>query len=238
MQDVNVELFVNMNVLVEGLFKVIENINESQIENTNNEVPIILELNNDIIGIRDFKQDKTSYTSDDIVIRNPSVILKYDKRLVQNLVQFKNFGNVSNVNNQTIAILNWITYMKFWQKAIEGFFDNTVNVMKQCLFKSDKTDPYAISTCPSVMLHAFNQIEDSQLEVFSGIFEEQLFPSEDRLKDIKKAIWNIVKFCSDLKIAVEKKFDYKVPEIQKEVKTTNMKIMETKKLNNMQLLLR
>ncbi len=58
-----------MNVLLEGLYRVVLKINEEKVEN--NHVPIILELDKQIIGLKNYQEDKTNYTPEDIVIKNP-----------------------------------------------------------------------------------------------------------------------------------------------------------------------
>lgn len=83
---------------------------------------MILYINREIIGIKDFKKEKKDYTPKDIVIWDPSVILKYDKSISQSLINYSNFGNASNVNNATISLLNWIAYLKFWIVSINQFF--------------------------------------------------------------------------------------------------------------------
>ena len=65
-----------MNILLEGVYRLVLKINEEKIEGA--EVPINLEINKNMIGIRNFDETKVTYTPDDIIIRDPSVVLKYD----------------------------------------------------------------------------------------------------------------------------------------------------------------
>lgn len=81
-----------MNVLLEGLYRVVLKINEEKVEN--NHVPIILGLDKQIIGLKNYQEDKTNYTPDDIIIKNPQTVTLYDKSIAGNIVsKFKNFGN-------------------------------------------------------------------------------------------------------------------------------------------------
>lgn len=69
-----------MNILLNGVYKVVLNINDEKSEE--NDIPVILELTKEMIGIRGFEPEREDYTSEDIMIRDPSAVLKYDKSVV------------------------------------------------------------------------------------------------------------------------------------------------------------
>lgn len=53
LQEINIDFYENMNVLLEGLFQVVRRINEEKV--SNDEVPIILKLDRELIGIKNYQ---------------------------------------------------------------------------------------------------------------------------------------------------------------------------------------
>jgi len=52
----------------------------------------------------------------------------------------------------------------------------------------------------------------SELEMLHGIFNNNFFPNEGELAQLKKSIWKLVNFGANLSKIVSNNFDYKAPE--------------------------
>ena len=75
-----------MNILFEGIFRLIDKINDVEVGNNfHNDVPVIKKINDEEIGIKDYNPLTKRFHQDDIIFRNPGVLLKYDK------IVFKDF---------------------------------------------------------------------------------------------------------------------------------------------------
>lgn len=55
----------------------------------------------------------------------------------------------------------------------------------------------------------------SELEMLHGIFNNNFFPNEGELAQLKKSIWKLVNFGANLSKIVANNFEYKAPDFQK-----------------------
>ncbi len=185
MDQMNIEFFTKMSSIFEGLFKLIDKINEVNVNpNGSNQVPYIKSLEDMDIGVKGDKKEKVN--DNDIIFRDRSLLVSYTHLLSKDFLKdFKGFGNKNDVNYEKVGKLNWIKLYFYWSDSMLSFFSNISFVMTDCFKLKIKANPFEIIKCPTLVLNILGILNELEFECLKTLEGDQ-FPTDYKI--LKSAI--------------------------------------------------
>lgn len=215
-EEVNNDKFSKMNKIFEGIFKLVDKINEIGVSDDRGyDIPVLKKLEDLDIGVKKYNPEAGFFSEDDIVFRDTSNLIAYIPDFFEDLLKkFTDFGNFADVNAKKLKIINLYQLYIYWEKSVLFFFPISFE-MENCLTQRNNIDPFFVVKCPSLIVNLLNKLDDEEYKClkFLGDFK---FPKN--YEKFKSALWKIIKLSSELNEAIRVKFDYEIPLFDREKK--------------------